>query len=96
MKTKRGYKKVELSELTQVGNSIRNYVIDWSYTFAPKAVSQFSAHIGLGSANHGKTLEAMFNKEFGTTAKIIAIWQDIRQQQNMGIGTPNSYLDNNC
>lgn len=39
MKTKRGYKQVELSELAQVGNSIRNYVIDWSYTFAPKALA---------------------------------------------------------
>lgn len=93
MKTKRGYKKVELSELAQVGNSIRNYVIDWSYTFAPKAVSQFDVHIGLGSVNHSETLEIIFKKEFGTTAKIIAIWQDVRQQQNVGIGTPNSYLD---
>lgn len=86
----KGHRIIKLESLVNVKDKMANYIVYYNniYTFAPKAVSRMSVHIGFGSQNHAETIQSIIGK-----VNIVEIWVDCRTMKDFGIGKPNSKQD---
>lgn len=87
----KGHKQVTLESLNDIKDTMANYIVYHSYTFAPKAIGFTKVHVGFGSQNHAETIQRILGNV--GQVKIVEVWADCREMKDFGIGTQNSKQD---